>query len=203
MKFLRKLPKAKLQQLILVGMLTAIGVSALIVFWISKEVESLSMDGERIVKLTRQVEELKTKAKQDTRNQPLLERMRAFVTPLRETMITGDAYMWTVRAIRLQEEKHPEVPVQSIGMGSRGAHPRHPGYEVCAVPIEVEGTYDQIGVFLRDFENSFPTAEVRSLNLGSVTVEGPRRHAAVQLVFLVYPEAKLGAKTKEEPKKAP
>ena len=128
--------------------------------------------------------------------------MSAFVEPLRETMVTGDAYMWVVREIRLREEQHRGVPVLSISMGSRGAHPRYPGYEACAVSIEVEGTYDQLGVFIRDFENHFPTGELRSLMLNPVAVEGPRRHAVLQLMFLVYPESKMGPKAKEEPKKS-
>jgi hypothetical protein len=200
MKSLRKLPKEKLQQLILVAILTTIGVAAMVVFWIGKEIESLSSDTEQIAKLSKEVRELETKARQDTNNQPRVQQMTAFVEPLRETMVTGDAYMWAVREIRLREEQHPGVPILGISMGGRGSHPRCPDYEVCAVSIELEGTYDQIGVFLRDFENNYPTGEIRSLSLG--TAEGPRRHASLQLTFLMYPEAKLGPKVKEEPKKS-
>jgi hypothetical protein len=34
-----------------------------------------------------------------------------------------------------------------------------------ACGIEVSGTYDQIGAFVRDLENKFSTAEIRSFSL--------------------------------------
>lgn len=201
MKSLRKLPKAKLQQLILVGIVTAIGVSAMAVFWINNELTKLSEAKATIEKLGQETQQLEVKTKQEAQDRPQLERLESFVEKLRPTMVTGDAFSWTVREISLWAEQHP-VRLLSIRPGVKGPHPRSGGYEVYGASIEVEGTYDQLGMFIKDFENRFPVGEVRLLELGASEGEGVKRRATLQLLFLVCPELKMGVKDKEEPKKS-
>jgi Tfp pilus assembly protein PilO len=198
---LRKLPKAKLQMMILLGIVTLIGIAGMWLFWISTSLTKLAANTDKIARLQTQITELESKAKLDARNQPLLEQIVAFVRPLGSTMLAGDAYMWTVRELRQREEKFP-VKIVSIRQGSTGPHPRRSGWEHYALAIDVEGTYDQIGEFVRDFENEFTTSEVRRLELSAVDSASTLRRAAVQLAFLVYPEAKMGPRqAKEEPAK--
>jgi hypothetical protein len=76
-------------------------------------------------------------------------------------------------------------------------------FEVFSVQIQVEGSYDQLGVFVRDFENQFPTAEIRLLELGPIDASRPECRATVDLAFLVHREidaSKAGGNSKGERK---
>jgi len=197
MKKWTKLPKAKQQMLVLIGILTVIGLAIMWLLWISDNLTAFSNSKSKIKQLEAQVTELEGKAKLDVRNQPMLEQIVAFVRPLGDTMLTGDAYMWAVREIRRREEKSP-IKVVGIRPGAISAHPRRTGYQVYSAQIDLEGTYDQIGVFVRDFENDFITSEIRRLELIPLEETNPIRRASLQVAFLVYPDGKWGPRTAKE-----
>jgi hypothetical protein len=114
-------------------------------------------------------------------------------------MVAGDPFAWIVREISLLAEQHPKVHVLGMQPGSKGQHELNPGYNVFTTRIEVEAGYDELGVFLQDFENKFPTAEVRSL--GIVPSDRAQCRASLELAFLVRPNTdshKSAGKSKAE-----
>ena len=187
-----KLSKDKLQKIILAGIVTAIGGAAMYIFWISPNLESVTANRAKAGKLQEEIQQIERKAKLESVNQPMLQQIQAFVEPLFPRTVNGDAYMWVVLQVNeLTEGRSIKVPTPRPG--GRSAHPRVAGYELLSTSIEVEGDYDQIGAFLRDFENLYPLGEVRMLELNPVGT-GPTRRALVEVRFLVWPEDKLKIK---------
>ena len=162
MNFLRAIPKEKLQKVILVLILTPIGVAAVGNFYTARQFSTWSANRQRIRDLKRQIEEAERNAKQAIQNQQMRAQVASFVEAQQETMISGDPFTWVVRQISLLAEQHP-VRVLAMRPGSKAQHELKSSYGVFTAQIEIEAGYDQLGVFLQDFENKFPTAEIRSL----------------------------------------
>ena len=81
-------------------------------------------------------------------------------------MITGDAFAWVVREISLLAEQHP---VRIGGLNRwQGRVGRKIQESDLHTRIDFSGTYDEIGEFVRDLENKFPTAEIQSLAIAGV-----------------------------------
>ena len=201
MNFLRAIPKEKLQKVILVLILTPIGVAVVGNFYTARQFSTWSASSQRIRDLKRQVEEAERNAKQAIQNQQARAQVVSFVEAQQETMISGDPFTWVVRQISLLAEQHP-VRVLAMRPGSKAQHELKSSYGVFTAQIEIEAGYDQLGVFLQDFENKFPTAEIRSLGISPTDGSGPCR-AVLELAFLVRPDPdshKAAGKTKEEKK---
>jgi hypothetical protein len=194
----KSMPKDKLQKVVLAGIVAAIGVAAMYVFWISPELALLTESRNRIGKLEDELQQIQRRAKLETVNQPMLQQIQAFAEPLRERTVVGDPYMWVVLQMNQLTEQRP-VRMPTPRPGARSAHPRVAGYEMLTTVLDVEGTYDAIGMLVRDFENLYPLGEVRSVEFGSLEATGSKRRATIEVRYLIWPEDKL--KVKEEPKK--
>jgi Tfp pilus assembly protein PilO len=195
-----RLPKDKLQKIILAGIIALIAVAAMYVFWVSPQLEALRSSRSQIDKLGQEILQLQRKATLGTVNQPLLQQVQAFVEPLRVGTVTGDPYMWVVLQVNQLVEKRA-VRVPTPRPGSRLPHTRVAGYDMLPTSLEVEGTYDEIGITVRDFENQFPLGEVRSIELSPVGGGKGQCRASIEVRFLLWPEDKL--KVKETPKQQP
>lgn len=205
MKFLRNMPKEKLQQLVLVAIFTLIGVSAMMVFWISGVNTELTSNSEKIKGLQPQIEDIERKMKAEALNEPLRRQLASFVETQRTSMATGDLFAWAAREITLFAERHP-VRMVSVRPGMRSYHLIQGNYEVYTVQIELQGQYDDLGRFFSDFENSFPTAQIRSLDLSTADNSSLTRNAQIEVALLIWPStatAWLTPKPAAEPKKIP
>lgn len=184
MNFLRGMPKEKLQKVIFVGILTVITVVGAGNFYVAKQFLTWSASRRRIVDLKQRIQEAEQNKQQAIRSQQMRGQVAAFVQAQQETMISGDPFTWVVRCISLLAEQHP-VRVLAMRPGNRGKHELKSHYEVFTAQVELEATYDQLGMFLQDFENKFPTAEIRSLDMGAIDGNRPQRRASLELAFLV------------------
>jgi hypothetical protein len=185
---LRNLPKEKLQQFILICILTLIAVVAIVFFWIDDLKIQWAKSKDKIAKLAPQIEDAERKEKAEAQNLELRRRLTAFVELQRTSMVTGDLFSWALREISLFAEHHS---VKSAGLhpGLRAPYPRESGYETYFVTAELQGEFDDIGRFLCDFENKFPTAQVRAVNMTSGDGKTTGRMATVELAFLIWPDS--------------
>ena len=203
MNFIRSLPKQKLQKVVLVGIVTLIALGAAGNFYIGAQLTSMSKSRIRIETLKREIDEAEREAKQELQDQQLHEVVAAFVQGQKSTMVSGDPFGWVVRQITLFAENHP-VRVLSMRPGAKAPNQMKSRYNVYTARIELEGGYDHIGQFVRDFENGFPTSQIRSLELGASGTGRLDRRAVLELAFLVQPdsespksESKPGAEKKQ------
>jgi Na+-transporting NADH:ubiquinone oxidoreductase subunit NqrC len=205
LNFLRTLPKEKLKMIVLIVVVTLIAIVIIGHFYVARELAASSESNRQIAKLKQQVEEADRASQQELQNKQLRETATAFVGVQEATMVTGDPFSWVVRQISLLAEQHP-VHVMSMHPGGNVQHDQGSHYSMYTTQIDVEGTYDQVGAFIEDFENKFPTGQIRSLTLVPSGANGSARRATIDLGFLIQPErdgmSKPAGKAKEESKKA-
>jgi hypothetical protein len=140
---------------------------------------------DKVAALTDQIAEAEKKARQAAASEEYREQVREFVTAQQAGMIRGDPFAWVVREITLLAETHP-IQVMGLRPGAKGEPAERPKYPTYLTRLEVAGAYDQLGAFVRDLENRFSTAEIRSL---VVTGEEHGRHQAVlDLRLLIQPD---------------
>ena len=78
-------------------------------------------------------------------------------------------------------------------------HPRLKNFSTYVTSFELEGTYDEIGVFVRDLENKFPTGEVRSVEVSGDSDVAQKLHVVIKVALLMRPQAPVD-KTAGQPK---
>jgi Tfp pilus assembly protein PilO len=181
----RNLPKEKKQQMALIGIVTLAAVIGLVQFYVLNQWNRRAAARDRVAQLTDQIAEAEKKARQAAANEEFREQVRAFVAAQQTGMIRGDPFAWVVREITLLAEAHP-IQVVGLRPGAKGEPADRPKYPTYLTRLEITGDYDQLGAFVRDLENRFPTAEIRSL---AVTGQEQGRHQAViDLRLLIQPE---------------
>jgi hypothetical protein len=199
LNFLRQLPNGKLLKVVLVCMGTLCAVVGVVEGYMLKNWSALSNAKNNIAKLNDQIQQADRKAQQAVQDVTRREQVKSFLETQQAAMVAGDPFAWIVREISLLAEQHTTVHVLGIQPGSKEQHQMNPGYNVFTTRIEVEAGYDELGVFLQDFENKFPTAEIRSLAIAP----GDRAQcrASLELAFLVRPDTdshKSAGKSKTE-----
>ncbi len=205
MNFLRTLPKEKLKKIVLVVVMSLIAMVMVGHFYLGGQIEVWSESKRQIAQLNQQVQDADRASQQEDENKQVREAAASFVGTQEVTMVTGDPFSWVVRQISLLAEQHP-VHVVSINPGGKIQHDIRSRYSLYTTRIDVVGTYDQLGAFIEDFENKFPTGQIRSLGLVPSGVNGSSRRATMELAFLIRPEmetpSKAAGKLKEESKNA-
>ena len=184
MKLGTGLSKEKLQKMTLTAILSAGAVATLGFFFVGRQYAEWTKAREEIAKLTTDIDQQEKNAKQAVMDTVQREKLQALVQTQRATMVDGDPLLWVAREITLFAEQQP-VRVTSVQSGAKGHHSHRSRYETYSAKIELTGTYDQIGTFVRDLENKYPEAEIRSLDL---VAGSPHHRATIDLVLLIQPE---------------
>jgi hypothetical protein len=190
LNFLRHLPKDKLQKIVLTWIVTLSAVVGVVQGYVLKDWSALNDTRRRVAQLNEQIQQAERKAREAAQDVVQRDRVKSFVQAQQAAMIAGDPFAWVVREISLLAEQHP-VHVLGMRSGGKGQNVTKSSYDVFTAQIEVEAGYDELGVFLQDFENKFPTAEVRSLSIVSIDDTHPERRATIELAFLVRPDTDL------------
>jgi len=189
----RKLPKGKLQQIVLVCIVGLAAIAGVTELYVLKSWSALSEVKAKIAKLNDQILEAERRDRGSQLDVVHRTEVKTFVEAQRAAMVSGDPFAWVVREITLLAQQHP-VHISALHPGSKveaaGGQSKSRTY---TISIDFSGSYDQIGEFVRDLENRFPTAEVRSLSV-SGNADDRGQHAGTLTVTLRVQPA--------EPKKA-
>jgi Tfp pilus assembly protein PilO len=194
--FWRKLPKEKLQKLVLICALTLIAVVGVIQFYVVKNWGALAEAEASITKLNDQIRQAERKAQDAKQDVTYRAELKSFVGTQRAAMISGDPFAWVVREISLLAEQHP-VRVTALRPGDKIESSGKSKRQMYATQIDISGTYDQIGEFVRDLENKFPTAEIHSLSI-SETADDKGQHGATLGIALPLQPAEPSKNTPEK-----
>jgi len=186
MNALRALPKDKLQKIALAAILSVIGVGAVGYFYVGAQFSALSASKREVADFRQKIEAMESASKQAACDERLREQVVAFAEEQKAAMVSGDPFGWVVRQLSELAERHP---IRLLGMrpGAKAQHGRKSRYEIYTTRIEIEGSYDQLGAFVADFENQFPAAEIRSLELTPNDATRPVRRATMELALLILP----------------
>ena len=132
----------------------------------------------------------------------LRAQMQQFVDAQEGTMVDGDQFAWVIREIGQLAESQLVNNNVTILPGTVSQQTRKPALQCYVTHLEFVGDYDQIGLFIKDLENHFPEAEIRSLAI--LATETPAAHrASLDLALLVRPAGPSDSATaapKTEPK---
>lgn len=184
MNLLKDQPKEKVQKLILVGIVGLIVIGGIYQFYIVSQRTALREAEAKRGELQQQIEDLQRQANRAAINEGAREQITTFVDDQLATMIDGDPFTWVVRSVSLLSQNQP-VKITSWHPVQKGRHSRLGEYETFTTHLEVEGRFDEIGLFLQELENRFPTGEIRSLDL-TAGKDGIHR-AGIDLVLLIRP----------------
>lgn len=190
----RKLPKDKLQKIVLICIVTLVALVGTVQFYVLKNWSALTDTRNQIVKLDDQIREGERKTLQAAQDVAHRTEVKSFVENQRAAMVSGDPFAWVVREISLLAEKEP---VHMNGLQPAGKIEMKSGGPLYSARIEVSGTYDEIGAYVRDLENRFPTSEIQNITVTGSPDDKGRHEAALEILLHVQPtraSAKLEAK---------
>ena len=180
----RKLPKDKLQKIVLICIVALVAVVGTVQFYTLKNWSALTDTKDQIAKLDDQIREGERKTRQATQDLAHRAEVKAFVETQRAAMVTGDPFAWVVREISLLAEQEP---VHLGGLHPAGKIEMKSGSPSYSTRIEFSGTYDQIGAYVRDLENRFPTSEIQTLAVAGSPDDKGRHEAALDIALRVQP----------------
>jgi Tfp pilus assembly protein PilO len=201
MKFLKSIPKEKLQKMILVAVIGMTILGAVINFYVLRQFEQLTLKRRAIAELVGKIEAYEANAKSEASNNAMREQMKNFVEAQQKRMVTGDPFSWAVREISLLGERHP-VHIVGLSPGVKLPFPEKAQYSLFTVRLEANGTYDQLGKFVCDLENNFPTGHIQSLTVSDANSGKGDCHVAIDMALLMAPqETKAAGNPGTEPKK--
>jgi hypothetical protein len=197
LRFLRKLPKEKLQKLVLICVLTLIAVVGVVEFYVLNNWKALTEAGAGIMKLNDQIQQAERKARDAKQDVAYRAELKSFVETQRAAMVSGDPFAWVVREISLLAEQHP-VRITALHPGDKVESMGKSKRQMYATRIEFSGTYDQIGEFVRDLENKFPAAEIPSLSISGSAADDKGQHTAALSIALPLQPAEPTKKAQEK-----
>jgi hypothetical protein len=186
LRILRKLPKEKLQKIVLICVLSIIAVVGVIQFYVLGNWTALADTRAQIAKLDDQIHQAESKARDARQDVAYRADVKSFVETQRAAMISGDPFAWVVREISLLAEQHP-VRINALNAGAKGESVGSLKGETYTTRIDVSAAYDQIGEFVRDLENRFPTAQIRSLTVAGNANDKGEHSAVLDLVLRLQP----------------
>src|ERR1017187_7838294 len=142
--YLRKLPKDKLQKIVLICIVTLVALVGTVQFYALKNWSALTETKDQIAKLGDQIHEGERKTREATQDVAHRAEVKSFVETQRAAMISGDPFAWVVREISLLAEKEP---VHMDGLHPAGRIETKSGGSLYSARIEISGTYDEIGTY--------------------------------------------------------
>ena len=186
LRILRKLPKEKLQKVVLICVLSIIAVVGVIQFYVLGNWAVLADTRAQIAKLDDQIHQAESKARDAKQDVAYRAEVKSFVETQRAAMISGDPFAWVVREISLLAEQHP-VRINGLNAGARGESVGPLKGETYTTRIDFSGAYDQIGEFVRDLENRFPTGEIQSLSVSGNADDKGQHGVTLDIILRLQP----------------
>jgi len=182
--YLRKLPKDKLQKIVLVCIVMLVALAGVLQFYVLKNWHAFVDTKKQIAKLDDQIRQAERDAQQAAHDVAHRAEVKSFVGTQYAAMISGDPFAWVVRELSLLAEQEP---VHTAGLHPGGKSETKSGSSSYSMRIDFSGTYDQIGAYVRDLENRFPTSEIQSLSVVGSPGDKGSHDASLEIALRVQP----------------
>ena len=164
---MKRLTKEKRDQLILTAILSLMVLAMLYFFLIRAQSEALKTLREQKVKKQAKVEEMRQKVKGSKTIQDQLNTVVAKLAGQEHDMASGDLYASMVNTIRKFKLRYKlDIPQFSPASSVTDVDllPRFP-YKQVRISIAGTGYYEEIGIFIADFENEYSASRILNLEL--------------------------------------
>jgi Tfp pilus assembly protein PilO len=183
---LKRMPKEKLQKVVFVCIAIVAALVGVMELYVLKNWAALSETKVNISKLAEQIQQAERQSREARQDPKHRAEVKSFVEAQQAGMISGDPFAWVVREVSLLAKDHP-VRVTALHPDNKAVTSGEPKSHTYSSGIDVAGTYDQIGAFVRDLENKFTTAQIRSVSLGGNADDKGEHSAALTITFRVLP----------------
>jgi len=187
LRFLAKLPKDKLQKVVLTAIVTIGAAVGVLELYVLPNWRALIDAKTRIATLKAQIQQAEDTARQATKEEAYRNEVKSFVETQQTLMVAGDPFAWVVREFSLLAEKHP-IRVEGLHAGSKLDASSSAKCQPYGTRIDIRGTFDEIGTFVQDLENKFPVCEIRNLSISGNADEKGYQQAAIELILRIRPE---------------
>ena len=164
---MKKLPKEKKMQLILVALATVGVIAGLWMFLLSLQRNKIKEIEGKIASTEKQIAKVQKVVVEASLVQTNLNEATAKLDTIEATMPSGDLYSWMVSTLRQFNGPGYRVDMPQIGMPTIGEVRMFASFPYHEATVSVAGSayYWDFGKFLADFENHFPYMHVESLNI--------------------------------------
>lgn len=162
-----KLPKEKLNRLILVGLATLIAIAGLYFVVIRSQNEHLATLEHKKADAANKLQAMVAAAKQADQIRLDLDNARKALAEAESDIASGDLYAWVIDTLR-QFKSHYKVEIpQYSSLSDPAAVKMLPRFPYKEARLTVAGTahFHDLGQFLADLENQFPHFRLLNLTL--------------------------------------
>ncbi|HTS19415.1 MAG TPA: hypothetical protein VMP11_17695 [Verrucomicrobiae bacterium] len=184
--FIKKLPKEKLQQVVFICVVMLATIVGVVNFYVLKNWSALTEINANIDKINDDIVAAERRTRGAQSDVAHRAEVKSFVEAQKGTMVSGDPFAWVVREFTLLAQQHP-VQVSGLHPGAKIETAANSKNRTYTAGIDLSGTYDQIGTFVRDLENKFPTAEIRALSMSGSAEDQGQHNASLTIVLRVRP----------------
>jgi len=191
---MNKLPKEKRNQLILAVLGTLLVMAALWFTLIRHQQDGLQRLRSQKADVESKLSRIRNTIQNSTQIQAELIVVSNKLQVQEADMASGDLYLWMVDSIRKFKLSHTvDIPQFTPGRGAEDVSllPNFP-YKQVAVTVVGTAYYHDLGNFIADFENQYPSARILNLDLAPASVQASgaweKLSFRMDIVSLVKPE---------------
>jgi len=190
---MKKLPKEQRNKLVLVWLITITLVAAwvFVVLKVQLDVkyraeQRLQKQKDQYTMMTNQLshaEQLELDAETAGRKLEVLE----------SRMASGDIFSWVVTTLRDFKQAYPvDLPqLSQVTVTPNSLLPEFP-YQQARITVAGTAYYHDLGMFITDFENTFPFARITNLDIQPAAGAGEKLSFKMDIFFLVKPDESTG-----------
>jgi Tfp pilus assembly protein PilO len=170
---MNKLSKEKRSQLILIGLGTVGAVAGLWFLLISAQMDQIKGINVKIANANKEILKQKAAIRDAQAVQAELAECQARLCQIENTMPSGPPYAWVNSMLHKFNTPNYKVEMQIPGSPQFGEVTMFSEFPYHQLDVSVAGTafYYDIGKFIADFENRFPSMRLQNLNLEPATAD--------------------------------
>lgn len=191
-----KLPKEKRNKVILVWVMTVAVVGTWAFMFLSWQLDSKHQADKDLLSRQTQLTSMRSLVKQNEAIKQSLAEAEQSLSSLEAKMVNGDPYSWALDTLTKFKQGY-EIDLPQFGQPTVADNTLLPKFPYQQVTLTVAGTayFQDLGMFIADFENRFRFARLLNLNIdpsstvGTGDREKEKLNFKMDVVFLVKPKS--------------
>jgi Tfp pilus assembly protein PilO len=191
---MNKSAKSKKEHIVLVALGTVVVIALLWFLLLNGQTKTLAGIQKKTAEVREKVNKAEAVLKRAGEIEEELEIKAAELAGIEETMSWGDKYSQTLNTLNRFIRNHVVTfntsDLSREVVGDVKLIPKFP-YQAATFVVKVTAHYHDFGVFLADFENSFPYVRVQNIDIAPVQTPGARETEKLdckfEIVMLVKP----------------
>lgn len=191
-----KIPKEKRNKVILVWVMTVAVVGAWAFMFLSWQLDAKHQADKDVLSRQTQLTSMRSLVKQNEAIKQSLAEAEQSLSSLEARMVNGDPYSWALDTLTKFKQGY-EMDLPQFGQPVVGDNTLLPKFPYQQVSLTVAGTayFQDLGMFIADFENRFRFARLLNLSVepngtvGAGDREKEKLNFKMDVVFLVKPKS--------------